>query len=75
MVRLEYKGALGAFAWSDEDGEYYGKIDNLGDLVIFSGLNYEELITAFTDAVDDYIEICADINKKCAFGVEGAVTN
>lgn len=70
MVRLEYKGALGTFAWSSEDGEYFGKIDNIGDLVTFTGIDHDELMGAFIEAVDDYIEICAEINKECAFSKE-----
>lgn len=68
MVRLEYKGALGTFAWSNEDGEYFGKIDNTSDLVTFTGVDYDELMGAFVEAVDDYIELCAEVNKECVFG-------
>ena len=67
MVRLEYKKAIGSFAWSEEDGEYFGKVDNTTDLVTFSGLTYDELFVSFMEAVDDYNELCGEVGKECAF--------
>ena len=63
MVRLEFKGALGSFSF--EDGEFFGTIDNITDLVTFSGRNLEELIDAFKEAVIDYIQLCKEIGKTC----------
>jgi predicted HicB family RNase H-like nuclease len=60
---FNYKGYLGLVEYSDEDSTFFGKILGIDDLVTFEGSSVEELKKAFHDAVDDYLETCAELSK------------
>lgn len=64
MVRLEFKGFYGTFEWVENEGEYFGKIDEITDLVTFTGGTLERLLDAFRDSVEDYILLCEELGKK-----------
>ena len=52
---LTYKGYVGSVNRC-EDGEFYGKIEGIGDLVLYESKNIDGLRAAFEEAVDDYLE-------------------
>ena len=52
---LEYKGFITHIKWSEPDKCYYGKIENITDLVLFEGDTIEDCEKDFYDAVDFYI--------------------
>lgn len=54
-MTLEYKGYKSFVTYNEADAVYHGKIEGIPDLVSFEGDHYE-IISAFEDAVDDYIE-------------------
>jgi predicted HicB family RNase H-like nuclease len=60
---LEYKGYYGTVQFSSEDEVFYGKLFGIDDLVTFEGGSVRELKKAFHDAVDDYLETCAEVGK------------
>jgi predicted HicB family RNase H-like nuclease len=60
---LEYNGYSATVRFSVEDDLFYGKIVGINDLVTFEGESVKELKQAFKEAVDDYIETCAEIGK------------
>jgi len=64
MNYLEYNGYLGTVEFSSEDLVFYGKIQGINDLVTFEATTVEDLLSAFHNAVDDYLDICIRNNKK-----------
>ena len=58
MNTLSYKGYLGTVNFSEKDECFYGKIEGIDGLVNFEGQSVSELIEAFHEAVDDYIDYC-----------------
>ena len=63
MNSIEYKGYLGIVEFSPDDMAFYGKIHGINDLVTFEATNVEQLMSAFYEAVDDYLDICARYGK------------
>lgn len=60
---MTYKGFRTIVKYSKEDKLYYGRIEDIFDLVNYESENYEGLENAFHEAVDDYIAFCEDIEK------------
>ena len=58
MNTLNYKGYVGTVSFSEVDNVFYGKIDGIDGLVNFEGESVSELVTAFHEAVDDYVAYC-----------------
>lgn len=50
--------------FSAEDRVFFGKLDDITDLVSFEGRTVEELEDAFVEAVQDYQALCATTGKK-----------
>ena len=63
MNSIEYKGYLGTVEFSSDDLVFYGKIHGINDLVTFEATTVESLVSAYHDAVDDYLDICKRYNK------------
>ncbi len=61
---LEYKKFYGSVNYSAEDDVFYGKIEDINDLISYEGESVDEIKHAFYDAVDDYIETCRQIGKE-----------
>jgi len=61
---LTYKGYTGSVEYSSEDEVFYGKIEFITDTVLYEGSSVEEFKKNFQEAVDDYIEACAEIGKE-----------
>ncbi len=61
---LSYKGFIGSVHFNAEDKVFYGKIEGIDDLVTFEGKSVDELIKAFHEEVDDYIELCKEQGKE-----------
>lgn len=72
---LEYKGYRGSVDFSTEDVVYFGKIQNIDDLVSFEGESVPELETNFKDSVDDYLETCKEIGKESKTKSHGSNRN
>jgi len=54
--KFVYKGFHGSIQFSEADNVYFGKIENINDLITFEGENLIELEDAFKNAVEDYIK-------------------
>ena len=52
-----YKDYCTKIRYSEEDKCYYGKIENIDDLVDFEGYDYDSCLKSFYEAVDDYEEL------------------
>ena len=61
---LEYKGYIANVSYSPDDEVFYGKIFGINDLVTFEADSAKELKPAFIEAVDDYLETCAEVGKE-----------
>jgi len=60
---MSYKGYYGSVHYSDEDRVFHGKIEFIRSLVSYEGSDVEGLHKAFEEAVDDYLELCAEEGK------------
>ena len=58
MKYIEYKSYLGTVEFSPDDLVFYGKIHGINDLVTFEATTVENLVAAYHEAVDDYLDIC-----------------
>ena len=59
---IEYKGYTGSIEFSEEDSIFFGKVMGIGALVSYEGQSAKELIEDFHNAVDDYLDLCAEKN-------------
>lgn len=58
-----YKGYRTTITYCAVDGVYHGKIEGIDDCVIFDGADLDSAVKNFHAAVDDYIDLCAEIGK------------
>lgn len=58
---FEYKGYQGTAVRSAEDGIWHGKILHISDLVGYHADTQTDLKAEFESAVDDYLELCAEL--------------
>ncbi len=61
---LEYRGYVGSIEFSNGDSLFYGKVEGIRSLISYEGVSEKELVDAFHDAVDDYLETCAEEGIK-----------
>ena len=61
---LQYKNYYASVHFSSGDEVFYGKILGVNDLISFEGASVKELKIAFEEAVEDYLETCAEIGKQ-----------
>ncbi len=57
---MKYKGYTGVVELDEESGVLFGRVVGLRDTITFQGESVAEVIRAFHDSVDDYLEFCAD---------------
>ena len=57
---LEYKDYLGTVEYSSSDKVLYGKVIGINGLASYEGDSIESLQADFEEAVDDYLEMCAE---------------
>ena len=67
----EYKGYHAVIEIDFEGHILHGKIDNICDLVTFESETVEGIIQEFRNAVDDYLEFCAEMGKAPALEEAG----
>ena len=53
-----YKGYSGSIEFDDDDMVFHGRVLGIRDVVTFEAESAEELVRAFHDSVDDYLEFC-----------------
>ena len=64
MKTMKYKGYSARIEYSDEDGFFVGHIAGIRDVVGFHGESVKELLMAFEEAVEDYLETCKKVGKR-----------
>jgi predicted HicB family RNase H-like nuclease len=60
---MSYHGYDGTVEYNDEDETFYGRVAFIRDLVSYEGDTVRSLKAAFHDAVDDYLDLCAQQQK------------
>ena len=61
---LNYKGYTGHIEFDDEAGLFHGEVLDTKDVVTFQGRSVDEIVQAFRDSVDDYLDFCAERGEK-----------
>jgi len=61
---MQCKGFAGSVIFNAADGVFHGKIERITDLVTFETTNVEEVLQAFEEAVEDYLELCEQLDKR-----------
>lgn len=61
---MTYKGYSARIEYDDEDGIFTGRLAGIRDGVGFHADTVEGLREAFHEAVEDYLETCANIGKE-----------
>lgn len=61
---LSYKGYQARIEFDAEDRIFFGRIAGINDGIGFHADAVDELIAAFHEAVDDYVETCAKTGKR-----------
>ena len=57
---MKYKGYTGVVEFDEESVTLFGHVIGLRDGITFQGDSVAEIIQAFHDSVDDYLEFCAE---------------
>jgi predicted HicB family RNase H-like nuclease len=60
---MTHRGYAAQIEYSDTDQCFVGHIAGIRDIVGFHGESVQELRAAFEEAVDDYLETCARLNR------------
>ena len=60
---MEYKGFVGSIEYSEKDGVFFGKVQDIRSLISYEGTNVEELESDFHGAVDEYLSDDSSIGK------------
>ena len=61
---MSYTGYSGSVHYSDEDRVFHGKIEFIRGLVSYEGSDVKSLRKSFKEAVDDYLELCAEEGRE-----------
>lgn len=69
---LSFKGYTGSIEVDVENECLYGKLLFINDVVTYEALDISSLKAEFNNAVDDYIETCAQIDKEPEKPFKGA---
>lgn len=64
MSAMNYKGYSARVEYDDDDGIFFGRIAGINDVVGFHADTVEDLRAAFHEAVDVYLETCAQVGKE-----------
>lgn len=60
MERMTYKGFESTPKHDEEEGVFYGLVDDIDGLCEYESETAEGVEKAFRDAVDDYIDACRE---------------
>ena len=61
---MNYRGYEGSIEFSEADGIYFGKVQNVDSLISYEGATQDELLDDFHKAVDDYLALCEADHKQ-----------
>jgi len=61
---LHYKNYTGSIEFSEEDAVFHGKVIGIKALISFEGDSVNSIINDFHNAIDEYLDFCAQGGKK-----------
>ena len=61
---MDYKGYTGKVEFDPEAGILFGRVIGTKDVITFEGTTVDEVLKAFHDSVDDYLEFCQELGKQ-----------
>jgi predicted HicB family RNase H-like nuclease len=61
---MDYKGYSAKVSFDDEAMLFHGEVAGIADVVTFQAADAKELVQAFHDSVDDYLDFCAAEGKE-----------
>lgn len=61
---LQHKGYSARVEFDADDGLFFGRIASVNHVVGFHADSVAELVSAFHEAVNDYVETCAKLGKS-----------
>lgn len=61
---MEYKGFIGSLQFSAADDIFFGKVEEIEDLITFEGDSVKALHRSFEAAVEDYLALCKKTGKE-----------
>lgn len=61
---MEYKGYTGHIEFDKEAKILFGRVVDTKDVITFEGTTVDEIIRAFHDSIDDYLEFCKELGKQ-----------
>ena len=64
MTAMIYKGFAATVEFDPQDVLFVGRVAGLNDVVGFHASDADQLIEAFHEAVDDYLQTCAHVGKQ-----------
>lgn len=70
---MRYKGHFGSIEFDENEPVFYGKLMFIRSLVSYEAENAKELIEAFHNAVDDYLETCKETNVEPEKSFKGSL--
>lgn len=68
---LNYKGYSARVEFSAVDNVLFGKIEGITDLVTFESSDASQIESEFQNAVDDYLDFCAEVGKEPSKSYKG----
>jgi predicted HicB family RNase H-like nuclease len=61
---MEYKGYIANAEFDDGARIFHGDVVNLRDVITFEADTVDDLLQAFHDSVDDYLDFCAERRRS-----------
>ncbi len=55
---LQYKGYTGSITFDEEASLFHGEVLGLKDVITFQGSAADEIVKAFRESIDDYLDFC-----------------
>jgi predicted HicB family RNase H-like nuclease len=59
-MSMEHKGYTGSVEYDPDDRVFHGRVSGITDVVSFEGETVDQLETSFRNAVDVYLDLCAE---------------
>lgn len=57
MRSMEYKGFTGSIGFSQTDDVFFGKVNNVRDMVSYEAKELDDLEHSFREAIDDWLQV------------------
>lgn len=64
MEMMEYKGFQAKVEIDDDAKLFHGEVINLRDVITFEADCMDDLLQAFHDSIDDYLEFCRERSES-----------